>query len=268
MARLIACFLRVALPLSLLGCASDAIEVSVQTRSHGYRILEHPQRVLAADPPNCAVLPANAGGTPGLGTLVNAAIERVLREKGLDASVIAPTETGNLMTEAGRVGLLDELLNSWAPSNVLDPTLLREVGEALEVRFLLAPSLVSHSTNNNTRFSFLGITMVRTGWTTVQVSLQLWHAPTGVLVWQSEGIATLACEGIVGPPVPIGPTVAEAVRPMLEDFLTGRSESILAKKLPAPKPAATADPADQSSPPAAPTDSGGGEADGSTSSRH
>jgi len=226
------------LSLPLMGCASNAIEVSVQTRSHGYRILEHPQKVLASNPPNCAVLPANAGGTPGFGGFMNAAMERVLREEGLDSSVIAPTETGNLMTEAGKVGLLDELMNSWSPSNVLDPALLREVGEALEVRFLLAPYLVSYSTSNNPRFSFFGVTAVRTGWTTVQVLLQLWHAPTGVMVWQSEGIATLACEGIVGPPVPIGPTIAEAARPMLQDFMAGRSESIISTKLPAPKPSA------------------------------
>ena len=51
------------------GCASNAIEVSVQTRAESYRRIEHPRKILFASPPATAVLPSNAGSTPGFGVL-------------------------------------------------------------------------------------------------------------------------------------------------------------------------------------------------------
>ncbi|MFZ9691667.1 MAG: hypothetical protein ACO3EP_06455 [Phycisphaerales bacterium] len=224
------------------GCASNAIEVSVQTRAESYRDIGNPRDVLFSTPPRCAVLPANAGATPGFGIFMNTAIEQVLRERAAEESVIGPSETGNLLSESGLRTQLDALLNSWQPSNVLDPDGLRAIGEALGVPYLVVPYLVTYSTNNNSRITFLGVTFVRTGWTTIQVALQLWHAPTGVLVWQGQGISTLGCEGIIGPPVPTGATIEEAVRPMLADFLSGRSESIVSKQLPRPSTTASTAP--------------------------
>ena len=244
------------------GCASNAIEVSVQTRAESYRRLEHPRTVMFSQPPACAVLPANAGGTPGLAIFMNAAIEQVLRDAGAESSVIGPTETGNLLSASGLRSELDALVRSWQPTGVLDPATLARIGETLGVRFVMMPYLATYNTNNDSRFTFLGFTFVRTGWTTVQVALQLWHTPTGTLVWQGHGISTLGCEGIIGPPVPAAPTIEQAVRPMIDDFIAGRSESIVVKELAIPTPTrsrpttadATSNPA--ASPPAESTDPG------------
>lgn len=218
------------------GCASNAIEVSVQTRAESYRRLEHPRTVMFSQPPACAVLPANAGGTPGLAIFMNAAIEQVLRDAGAESSVIGPTETGNLLSASGLRSELDALVRSWQPTGVLDPATLARIGETLGVRFVMMPYLATYNTNNDSRFTFLGFTFVRTGWTTVQVALQLWHTSTGTLVWQGHGISTLGCEGIIGPPVPAAPTIEQAVRPMIDDFIAGRSESIVVKELAIPTP--------------------------------
>ena len=149
------------------GCASHAIEMSVQTRAESYRMLEDPSAVLMSSPPACAVLPANAGTTPGFGAFLNTAMERVLRQIGASETVIPPTEVGNLMVERGKRADLNELLQSWQPSNVLDPATLNAVAGELGVEFLMVPYLVTYGTNNDARFSFFGITLVRTGWTTV-----------------------------------------------------------------------------------------------------
>lgn len=230
--------LALATMLPHFGCASNAVEVSVQTRAESYRRIEDPREVLFSTPPASAVLPANAGGTPGFGIFMNTAIEKVLRESKAGETVIGPTEAGNLLSEMGLRPQLDALLNSWQPSNVLDPDSLRSIGEALGVRYLFVPYLVTYATNNNARVTFLGVTFVRTGWTTVQVAVQLWHAESGTMVWQGQGLSTLGCEGLIGPPVPAGPTIEEAIRPMVQDFLSGRSESIVSKQLPLPKPTA------------------------------
>ena len=249
------------------GCASNAIEVSVQTRAESYRDIGNPRDVLFTTPPVCAVLPSNAGSTPGFSVFMNTAIERVLREQGGKETVIGPSETGNVLSEAGLRTQLDALMNSWQPSNVLDPAGLRTIGDALGVPYLLVPYLVTYNTNNNSRITFLGVTFVRTGWTTVQVALQLWHAPSGTLVWQAQGISTLGCEGIIGPPVPTGATIEEALRPMVADFLSGRSESIVSKQLPRPKPTTSNANASSAADQDAPEPAAGGAAGSNASTR-
>ena len=82
--------------------------------------------------------------------------------------------------------------------------------------------------------------------------MQIWHAPSGRLVWQSTASGTLVGEGVVGNPPPIQPVLDAILRAMLEDFVSGRSETVLTTEIkpPAP-PAAPASASSEASTPAA-----------------
>ncbi|MGA0419395.1 MAG: hypothetical protein ACO3YY_08750 [Phycisphaerales bacterium] len=220
----------------LAGCASAPIEVSVQTRAETYRQIGDPHAVLFSEPPQCAALPAIAGDVPGFGIFMNTALERVAADAGAGHSMIGPSEAGNLLSEKGLRTELDTLMNSWRPTSILAPKSLARIGEALDVPYLLVPYLVSYDIEKDSRFVAFGLTVFRSGWTTMQLALQLWHAPTGTLVWQGHGISTLAGEGVIGAPVAVAPTLEQGLRPMLNDFLTGRSETIVQKSLRRPEP--------------------------------
>ena len=49
--------------------------------------------------------------------------------------------------------------------------------------------------------------------------MQIWHAPTGRLVWQSTASGTLVGEGVVGTPPSIEPVLDAILLAMLEDFV-------------------------------------------------
>lgn len=266
--------LGLAFALVAVGCASPTIKVGVQTRSQLHQPFADPVEILTDSPPRCAILPAAVSSTSAgfgpftdqsLGRMLDDAVERggqgilFLRSPTSHAgddhaspTVLSPADVVNAANPAGLGGDLKALLASVSPGGVLDRDKLRRIGRLLDVEYLLLPWLVGVHTDNATRFNFAGITLVRTGWTTVEMVMQIWHAPSGRLVWQSTASGTLVGEGVVGNPPPIQPVLDAILRAMLEDFVSGRSETVLTTEIepPAP-PAAPASASSEASTPAA-----------------
>lgn len=234
------------------GCATPNIHVGVQTRSQLYAEIPDPLEILNSSPPKCAILPTIvSGASPGLGSFVDNALGRILAGVVLRKSlhgplglmrfsdgpderpdtVRSPASVINSLNSMGLGRELQTVLGSAIPGGVLDRDGLRRIGRALEVEYVMLPWLVGVHTDNATRFAFGGITFVRTGWTTVEMTLQIWHAPSGRMVWQSTGTATLVGEGVIGTPPPVQPVFDEILVPMLIDFVEGRSESELSEEI-------------------------------------
>ena len=244
-----------------VGCASPTIKVGVQTRSQLHQPFADPVEILTATPPQCAIPPAavssaSAGFGPftdqSLGRMLDDAVERggqgilFLRsptshhgDDDASPTVLSPADVVNAANPAGLGGDLKALLASIVPGGVLDRDKLRRIGRLLDVEYLLLPWLVGVHTDNATRFNFAGLTLVRTGWTTVEMVMQIWHAPSGRLVWQSTASGTLVGEGVVGNPPSIQPVLDAILRAMLEDFVSGRSETVLTTEIKPPAPPAS-----------------------------
>lgn len=250
--RFALCLFLVAGALLAGGCATPNIQVGVQTRSQVYAEIRDPMEILNSSPPKCAILPTVvSGASPGLGSFVDNALGRILAGVVLRKSlhgplgmmrfsdgpderpdtVRSPAFVINSLNSMGLGRELQTVLGSAIPGGVLDRDGLRRIGRALEVEYLMLPWLVGVHTDNATRFAFGGITFVRTGWTTVEMTLQIWHAPSGRMVWQSTGTATLVGEGVIGTPPPVQPVFDEILIPMLVDFVEGRSESNLTDEI-------------------------------------
>ena len=248
------------------GCATPNIKVGVQTRSQLHVELDEPREILVSVPPRCAILPsAVSGASAGLGPFNDQSIGRMIEdaverrgERGplgwlagdgdgdgdgdvSEETVFSPADVVNAANTAGLGGELKSLIGSVTAAGVLDRDRLRRIGRLLDVEYVMLPWLAGVHTDNATRFNFAGITLVRTGWTTVEMVLQLWHAPSGRLVWQSTASGTLVGEGVVGTPPSIQPVLDALLRAMLEDFVSGRSESVLSTEIaPTPAPSAPA----------------------------
>ena len=226
------------LPLLLLlasGCASKGIQVDVQNRSEKYEQMPEPRTILCGTPPNCAVLPTVASSSnAGIATFTNVSFGYVVRNQIDDANVLFHAEVVNRLNQNSDGELLEKLLESIDPGDFLERTDLQQISESLNVEYFFLPRLVAVLTDNATRFSFAGLTFIRTGWTTVELGLQLWYAPTGQLIWQATGSATLVIENVVGNSPAIQTTLDTLLATMLDDFMNGRSESFLATDLPQP----------------------------------
>jgi hypothetical protein len=226
-----------ALLLMLGGCAASGIQVGVQNRSEQYVPMPAPKAILSSTPPNCAVLPTVASGSnAGVASFANLSFAYVARREIKDVSILSHAEVVNRLNRTGDAALLNDLLASVDPGDFLGREKLQKVGKSLGVEYLMLPRLVNVITDNTTRFSFAGFTFIMTGWTTVEIGLQLWHAPTGQLTWQSTGSGTLAGENLVGSSPAIQTTLDALLTAMLIDFIDGRSESVLSMDLPQPKP--------------------------------
>lgn len=240
------------------GCATPNIKVGVQTRSQLHAEIGEPSEILVASPPRCAILPAAVSGASAglgpftdqsIGLMIEDAVERRADRGGFgwlggqdddasEPSVRSPTQVVNAANTAGLGGELKSLIGSVASAGVLDRDRLQRLGRLLDVEYVMLPWLAGVHSDNATRFNFAGITLVRTGWTTVEMVLQLWHVPSGHLVWQSTSSGTVVGEGVVGTPPSIQPVLDALLRAMLEDFLSGRSESVLSTEI-APTVSAT-----------------------------
>lgn len=221
--------------LMVSGCASNGIQVGVQNRSERYTQMPEPQSILSSKTPRCAVLPTFASGSnTGIASFANVSFAYVARKQIEDVNILFHADVVNRLNLTGEVDLLNQLLASIEPGDFLERDKLQRVGTSLGVEYLILPRLVTVITDNATRLSFAGLTFIRTGWTTIELGLQLWHAPTGQLVWQATGSGTLVGENVIGSSPAIQTTLDALLAAMLIDFVAGRSESWISTDLPTP----------------------------------
>ena len=228
------------------GCASASLEVGVTTRAETYTNIENRLSLLTSNPPKCAVIPTIMGSTgPSRGVAADLAFDKAMsrdyrpfsltaREKAAPFTVVSNDVVMNYCIKVGRLDTLRSLMSTVQPGNSLDPKHAKEMGEILNVEYLFVPQIAGLKTDNAGRFTFAGLTFIRTGWISVEGTLQLWHAPTGRLVWQSAGEGSLTAENVVGISPPTQAAFDALFSTLVDDFISGRSESVVSGKVTAP----------------------------------
>lgn len=223
------------------GCSSTSLEYGVSTRAQTYVDFGPPEGILRTDPPRCAVLPAIAvGANEPRSIALDMALDRAIRRPELDAGLdlgfvpkaardlqVVPHEVVmNLAIVTGHESALRRLEDA-GNTEFHDRDALREVGSLVGADYLLQPRLVSVTVDNASRFTFAGFSFLRTGWTTVEAVLQMWHAPTGRLVWQSSGQVNLVIDNVVGTSPSIQSAFDAIMSTLMIDLATGRAISLV-----------------------------------------
>ena len=228
------------------GCASASLEVGVTTRAETYTLIEDRMGLLTSDPPKCAVIPTIMGSTgPSRGVAADLAFDKAMsrdyrpfslttREKAEPFTVVSNDVVMNYCIKIGRLDTLRSLMSTIQPGNSLEPEHAKEMGEILNVEYLFVPQIAALKTDNAGRFTFAGLTFIRTGWISVEGTLQLWHAPSGRLIWQSAGEGSLTAENVVGISPPTQAAFDALFSTLVDDFISGRAESVVSGKVNAP----------------------------------
>ena len=221
------------------GCARTSVEIGVTTRAHTYEGFGDPMELATADPRRMAVIPAvslGAGGerTDAANMSMSEALDYDYRPFTLLGSESKPELTAmrfdevvNTCIAAGRIDTLRTVTSSLRQTGIPDREAARSLGTALGVDYLLTPKLVSIKVDNAGRFTFTGLTFIRTGWISIEATLQLWDVPTGELVWQSTGEGSLTAENVVGISPPVQSALDGIMITLMGDFLTGRSQAVV-----------------------------------------
>jgi hypothetical protein len=232
--------------LLLGGCASASVEIGVTTRAERYLDFGDPNEMLLAEPPRCAVLPSLSSANHGRAVVVDMALDKAFRvdyrpfsllpqdKKAQVFTVVSHEEVARRIVQKGKTEELQKIYTSIDPTGIPDPKALAEIARILEVEYLLFPRLISLSTDNASRFTFTGLTFIRTGWISAESSLQLWHGPSGELAWQSTGQGSLTAENVVGISPPAQSVLDGLLTTLIGDLVTGRDSSVVSGKIDAP----------------------------------
>ena len=223
------------------GCAKTSVEIGVTTRAQTYEGFGDPMELATADPCRMAVLPALAsGGGGGRTDATNMSMSEALDYdfRPFTVSLLNQDEKPkitalrfdlvvNKCIAARETATLETVMNSLQQSGIPDREALRRLGEVLAVDYLLVPKVVSIKVDNAGRFTFTGLTFIRTGWISIEAAMQLWDVPTGELVWQSTGEGSLTAENVVGISPPVQSALDGIMTTLFGDFVTGRSQAVV-----------------------------------------
>ncbi|MBM4098492.1 MAG: hypothetical protein FJ260_00830 [Planctomycetes bacterium] len=218
------------------GCADIKLQVGLHTRSAVYAdsLLEQEKGVMAvltANPPRVGTLQGVSPGAPlrGLGAFASDAVRVGLHRECPQATVLTGPATVGLAARAGKSRELAKLLEDANNSGILAAEDLAALGKATGLDYFFLGIVAAHGSANSVRLNPLGLTMIRSDWTTMNMVLQLWHAPSGRIVWQSVGDSTGYTESAVSNPVSVHTVTSDLAQAMLGDLIRGRSRSTVTR---------------------------------------
>ncbi len=224
----------VACCLAAAGCAETSIKAGMQTRSAVYAASllggsDGARALLTSNPPKVGILQGVSPGAPlrGLGPLASDGVRVAVHRRCPGSTVVSGPTVVGLVAAAGKSPTLARLLREANDTGILAPADLAEIGLATGLDWFFVAIVASNDVRDATRFALFGLTAVRSHWTTSNLTLQLWHAPTGRLAWQSVGDCTEYVESIATAPVPLHVVMAELAGAMVNDLVRGRSRSSL-----------------------------------------
>lgn len=89
-----------------------------------------------------------------------------------------------------------DMIVAYGQSGILDSHTLKQIGTALDAKYVLLPGMATFQQSISGRFSFFGLRLLQTRTSILRLTVQLWDTHTGRIVWESSGEATLAAEDV------------------------------------------------------------------------
>lgn len=168
-------------------------------------------------------LPGMRGNEVGLADYLVA----IIRKVSPNWKVMNSQEAINLINTHGLLGDYVRMRSDAEQSHILDRDILRKLGAAIGARFLFQPRLAYFSQGFEDRWSVPGINLrvMQTRQSTLRVSLALWDASSGELLWDSVAEANLQSEAVTQDPVFFEDAVRVALASMMSDLLNRKTHS-------------------------------------------
>jgi len=159
---------------------------------------------------------------------VTLALDRAIRNSSQTIRYIPPHVTISLLNQFDLAEPYSQMISGYRNGNILNKATLQAIGKALNADYVLLPILAGSSQQTIGRVSqsfLISINLLRTYSTQINLSLQLWDARNGELIWQASGQAMLANERIGAVPVALADAAEGLWLGMLEDLFEGRTNS-------------------------------------------
>jgi hypothetical protein len=204
------------------GCSSSAYTWHVRTNSTGPAPAAN-KETLERDP--VAVLgafsPALGGTEIGVGLMLTQVLKKLVPQ----AKLIESRDAYTRINTKGAAEDYMKLRADAARGYVLSREQLQKVGAAIGARYLFQPYVAAFTQTLTNRWSFMDVRLMQTRSSILRLSLQLWDAETGELLWASVAEAQVESEGVGQEPVYFEDAVRISLGGMMADFLAGKTSS-------------------------------------------
>jgi hypothetical protein len=139
--------------------------------------------------------------------------------------VIDPRDTFTRINTQGLTEDYARMRTVAEQANILNREPLRKLGAAVGARYVFQPRLMMFVQHMTDRWSFpvFGVRISQTRATVMRLSLQLWDAETGALLWSSIAEGTMQGEAMSQDPVYFKDMVRVVLASMMTDFVNGRT---------------------------------------------
>jgi hypothetical protein len=210
---------------STTGCSSSIYGWQVRTNSTAFpssfdpaSFGQEPVAVFGA-----LTMPGLRGNEVGMAYMLGEVLHRV-------APHIRIVDQQRTISQINQQGLAADYLQMRVDaeqSHILNRDILKKIGMAVGARFVFQPRLAAFSQTMYDRWTFpaFGVVISQTRQSNLRVSVELWDAKTGELVWASLAEGTMQSEAFAKDPVYLEDTVRVTLGSIIADLLNRKTAS-------------------------------------------
>lgn len=154
-------------------------------------------------------------------------LEHILHKVSPNWNVISPQELAKRINRQGLAGEYAKMRADYELSNIFDGRALRKIATALGVRYVFQLHLAAFSQTMTDRAKIPGFDfrIAQTRSSNMRVSLELWDAETGEMVWASMAETEMQNEAVSQDPVYMEDVARATLGSIVTDFKNRRTAS-------------------------------------------
>lgn len=141
---------------------------------------------------------------------------KVLQQVRPELLVVSLPMTLTAVNRAGLAGDYRRMIEDYRTTGMFDQRILRKVGEATGVRYLVHLKLAGFRQESKNRWGAFGLRVFDTMSTTIRLFVQIWDGTDGSIAWEGSVELTSAHESMAEEMVTFGSAIEEAARRLVE----------------------------------------------------
>ena len=168
-------------------------------------------------------MPGLRGNEVGLDFMLGEILQRVAPQM----HVVSPRHSISHINQQGLAAEYNQMRIDAEQSHILDREPLMKVGTAIGARYIFQPRLAAFTQTMYDRWTFpaFGVVVSQTRQCDLRISVQLWDAKTGELLWVSMAEGTMQSEAFAKDPVYLEDAIRVTLGSILADFLNRKTAS-------------------------------------------
>lgn len=139
----------------------------------------------------------------------------VLAHQRDEIRVIGLPQTLSAVNRAGLTEPYKRMYEAYRDSGVFEPGILRKVGDAVGVRYMVQLKMAGFRQQEKERFGILGLSILQTQGANIRLFLQIWDTEDGSIVWEGKNELSRSYETVSAQSVSFDTVVRESAEELI-----------------------------------------------------